>query len=138
MREIWSTQSQWCIPPRRQETEAYETSSCKTPMKTLTSLCHRIPFKEGLAMNGDLSTDLLSFMHENWEQYCECECFACKTTFTLKIDSLGGKYQVFHSPNPVFCSVCRSKPPPSSRDSDFRRLSVFNQGDGEVIMEMWE
>ncbi|TVY67931.1 hypothetical protein Focb16_v002945 [Fusarium oxysporum f. sp. cubense] len=104
----------------------------------LDELMPQNPFKEGLAMNGDFSTDLLSFMHENWEQYCECECFACKTTFTLKIDSLGGKYQVFHSPNPVFCPVCGSQPPPSSRDSDFRRLSVFNQGDGEVIMEMWE
>ncbi|KAK2124540.1 BTB/POZ protein [Fusarium oxysporum II5] len=76
------------------------------------------PFKEGLAMIGDFSANLLSFMHENWEEYCECECFACKTTFTLKIDSLSGKYQVFHSPNPVFCPVCGSKPPSSSRDSD--------------------
>ncbi|SCO90307.1 uncharacterized protein FRV6_14435 [Fusarium oxysporum] len=106
----------------------------------LDELMPQNPFKEGIVMNGDFSIDLLSFVDKNWEEYCECECFACKTTFTLKIDSLGGKHQVFHSPNPVFCPVCGSKPPPSSRDSDwlyyFTRLSVFNQGVGKVIMEM--
>ncbi|KAF4430520.1 Kelch 8 [Fusarium acutatum] len=88
--------------------------------KVFDELMGNESFREGLAMNGDLSADLLKLLTSQRDRgdTSECKCFGCKTTF-LRIESPGDQLGFFHGPSPAICPVCGWAPLPSYPNRDW-------------------
>ncbi|KAK2471048.1 hypothetical protein H9L39_17279, partial [Fusarium oxysporum f. sp. albedinis] len=89
---------------------------------TITVLMPETSFKEGLARNGDFSTDLISFINENMEDCWDCKCLSCKYVFAFRIQSSGVIFPALQNPTPIRCPLYGWKPP-ADTDGDWPKES---------------